>query len=192
MPATIKISDQEILSKAFDILKKEGIEGLNARGLCKELGCTARPIFRAFGSMEGLKESLLKPAKELYIESLNKPYKSQHPYLYLGMNYIEFAIKERNVFAFLFMTGQINVESPMELVSDKWEDVISEMALDLKLSKSDAQVVLLEMSILAHGMASLIIQNNIHYQTQEIENLFLIAFEGVCLALEKKQKENKE
>ena len=190
MPAEIKISSQQILSAALDIVRNDGIDSLNARAVCKKIGCTARPIFRAFSSMEGLKHALLAPAKEIYIQYIIRPCESTYPFMNLGINYIQFAIEEKNLFLFLFMTNQIDIQTPSELISDRWADVIEEMSAKLNLSNGNARTLLLELSILAHGMATLITTNSIRYQPYEIERLFLIAFEGILAELKSKhQKE---
>ena len=186
LPAEIKISEQQILDAALAILQKDGLAALSARAVCKKLSCTARPIFRAFDSMDGLKKALLKSVKNIYLHRLNQPYESEYPFLHLGINYIQFAMEEKNLFSFLFMSGQIEVKSPAELISDNWNDVIGDISEHLKLNREDAKTLLLEVSILAHGMAVLIIMNRIAYRLDEIENLFLIAFEGIYKVLKEK------
>lgn len=191
MSAEIKISNQQILAAALDIVRNDGIDSLNARSVCKKIGCTARPIFRAFSSMDGLKHALLVPVKEIYIQYITKPIESKYAFLNLGMNYIQFAVEEKNLFMFLFMTNQIDIQTPTELISDGWSDVIEEMSVKLNLSQDNAKTLLLELSILAHGMAVLITTNSIRYQQSEIERLFLIAFEGILTELKSKyQKES--
>ena len=189
MPASIKITKQQILDISIEILREHGIDALNVRAICRNLGCTARPIFRAFGSMEGLKKELLSRVKEIYIQNLYSPYETTRPFLSLGLNYIRFAVEEKNFFTFLFMTGQIDIGSPADLISDQWASLQEEMAETLKISKKDAKTLLLELSILAHGMAALITQNKIKYEICEIEDLFILAFEGIYLVLKSKTKE---
>ena len=167
----------------MEILKENGSDALHVRTICKKLGCTARPLFRAFSSMDGLKHALVEPVKEIYLQRLNQPYKTEYPFLHLGINYIQFAMEEKHLFAFLFMSHQIDVQSPTELISSRWNEVIGNISETASISRENAKTLLLEMSILAHGMATLILMNHIRYRLNEIEYLLRIAFEGILLKL---------
>jgi Transcriptional regulator len=60
MPPKIKTTQEDIILAAIHLTRNGGWDSVNARSLAKELGCSTQPIFRAFGSMEELKEMVYK------------------------------------------------------------------------------------------------------------------------------------
>ena len=61
-----------ILEKTSDFVKEYGVDALNARDLCKFIGCSTQPLFKNFTSMEGLKKSLKKYLHDYYDEFIDK------------------------------------------------------------------------------------------------------------------------
>ncbi|MEY9977854.1 TetR/AcrR family transcriptional regulator [Lysinibacillus sp. RC79] len=59
-----------LLDCAFEMVRKSGIDSVNARDLAKELGCSTKPIFRLFSSMDDLKYAIYERASNLYNESM--------------------------------------------------------------------------------------------------------------------------
>ena len=48
MPASRKINKDDIIRVCLDIVRKDGINGINARRVAKELNCSVQPIFFNF------------------------------------------------------------------------------------------------------------------------------------------------
>ena len=44
MPAIKKINKEDIINASVEIVRKEGITGLNARKIAKNLGCSTQPL----------------------------------------------------------------------------------------------------------------------------------------------------
>lgn len=105
MPPKVKITKENIIETALDLLRREGESAVNARSIATAIGCSTQPIFSNFSSMEELGEAVLAAAYSHYlgfskreIESGNYPaYKS------MGMAYIRFAKEEKELFKLLFM-----------------------------------------------------------------------------------------
>ena len=66
MPPKIKITKEQIVYTAFELVKKYGDGALNARTLAKELNCSTQPIFSNYTSMNDLRSDVIAAAKELY------------------------------------------------------------------------------------------------------------------------------
>ena len=49
-------NEEIILEKSKEFIKENGVDALNARNLCKYIGCSTQPLFRNFNNMEGLKK----------------------------------------------------------------------------------------------------------------------------------------
>ena len=52
MPPKVKISKEDILQTAIELVRKGGEEAVNARAIAGALNCSTQPIFSNFASME--------------------------------------------------------------------------------------------------------------------------------------------
>ena len=55
MPAVKKVSREEIIDAAVDVLRDGGFSSVNARSVAKKLGCSTQPIYFSFKNMDELK-----------------------------------------------------------------------------------------------------------------------------------------
>ena len=62
MPAARRISRDEIIDAAVEVLRDGGFSAVNARSVAKKLGCSAQPIYLSFKSMDELKTALTERA----------------------------------------------------------------------------------------------------------------------------------
>ena len=67
MPAVRKVSKEQIIDAAVEVLHDDGFAAINARSVAKKLGCSTQPIYFSFKNMDELKAALIaiygKPAK---------------------------------------------------------------------------------------------------------------------------------
>ena len=56
MPAVKKVSKDDIIDAAIDVLRDDGFSAINARSVAKKLGCSTQPIYFSFKSMEELRQ----------------------------------------------------------------------------------------------------------------------------------------
>ena len=77
-----------------------------SRALGTYLGSSARPIFTVFKNMEEVQQDMIKSAKALYKEYVNKGLTTEPPFKGVGTQYILFAVNEPKLFQLLFMTEQ--------------------------------------------------------------------------------------
>ena len=87
--------------KDRDVYKRQA---LTSRALGTYLGSSARPIFTVFKNMEEVQQDIIKSAKALYKEYVNKWLTTEHPFKGVGTQYILFAVNEPKLFQLLFMT----------------------------------------------------------------------------------------
>ena len=100
MPPKFKFTREEIISSALDVTRKNGIQGLTARALANELGCSVKPIFGLFKNMEEVQTEVILSAANLYYKYLQEEMTSGKypPYKASGMGYIRFAKEEKELF----------------------------------------------------------------------------------------------
>ena len=66
MPAAKKISKDEIIDAAIEVLRDDGFAAINARSVAKKMGCSTQPIYFSFKNMEELKAALTDRAIRMH------------------------------------------------------------------------------------------------------------------------------
>ena len=103
MPASRKINKDDIIRVCLDIVRKDGINGINARRVAKELNCSTQPIFYLYKNIDELKDDLYKEISNIYF---NYILNDSNTYKDTGLKYIKFAKDEPNFFKILFLCKQ--------------------------------------------------------------------------------------
>ena len=105
MPPRIKITKEDIINAAVELVRNNGEQGINARSIAAALGCSTQPVFSNFATMEELKLAVVEKADQLcqnYIQ--NEIERGKYPkYKASGMAYILFAKEEKELFKLLYM-----------------------------------------------------------------------------------------
>ena len=156
MPPKIKVTGSKIVETALDIIRKQGVSALNARGIAAELGCSTQPIFSNFKSMEELEEAVTARAYESYLGFLeNEAKNKEYPrYKAFGMAYIRFAKEEKELFKLLFMCDRKGKN--LTPTADFEESVQMIMKTNGIKSKEKAELFHLEMWACVHGVATML------------------------------------
>lgn len=192
MPPRIKVSREVIMEGAIRIVREKGFHGLNARDLASELGCSVHPIFREYGSMEGLKLAVYKAAEDIYNQQmLSALENSADGFLGVGLTYIKFAKEEKNLFQLLFMTDAFPQQSMMEITdsTEGDEDVINILTERTGLSKASAQELYTGVWLTTHGIASMFATNNCRFSDEENRRLLSNSFMGLVFKLKKEEEQ---
>ena len=66
MPPKVKITKEEIIAAALELLRQKGLEAVNARAVAQMLGCSTQPIFSNYSSMADLQQDVLAAAYAEY------------------------------------------------------------------------------------------------------------------------------
>lgn len=193
MPPKIKISEEEILEEAILIIREKGYTNLNARDLAKRLGCSVHPIFRAFLSMDGLKEAVYQKVEQIYNNKMLEAGKQEGGFLQMGLAYIDFAKRERNLFQLLFMSEAFQKKSIMDIVgSTKGDDEVIAMICQMSgLSKKGAKELYAGIWLTTHGIAAMFATNGCQYNDNEIKRLLDNSFMGLAMKLKKEEEKLK-
>lgn len=98
MPAVRKVSKEQIIDAAVEVLRDDGFSAINARSVAKKLGCSTQPIYFSFKNMDELKAALTQRAIELHTQrvrdSLRAHEGSDSRYSSYGMGFVKFAAEE--------------------------------------------------------------------------------------------------
>lgn len=109
MPPTVRFTRDAVLHAACQLMRREGMEALNARAIAKELGGSTQPIFRLFTNMEDLhRELILYVARQFQAHAEADMAQSDSPYIQLCTTYLLYGRDEPELFKLLFMRDRIS------------------------------------------------------------------------------------
>lgn len=187
MPPITKTSKEKIISAAHSLVKREGLDALNARALAKELGTSTQPIFTNYSSMEDILSDLSVEAYKTYRRYIEDTYKENKfpPYKASGIAYTRFAREERELFKLLFMSKEGAKTNGSDFVS--YDDIISAMASGLGIGIETARTMHTEIWIWVHGAATCIASDFIALEEEKISEMLTVVYNSLRDHYTKKQ-----
>ena len=179
MPPRVRITKEDILATAIDIVKKEGQEALNARSIAAALNCSTQPIFSNFPTMEELKEAVSQFAYNMYLEILKREAETQkYPeYKAFGMGYIRFAKEEKELFKLLFMCDRTGEEFVSTYDRETSIDLIMKAN---GVSREKAELIQLEMWVFVHGVATMFVTSYFDLEWELISKMLSDVYLSLC------------
>ena len=178
MPPRPKVTREDIVSTALDIVRESGETALNARAIASRLGCSTQPIFSNFSSMEELCDEVIDAAYELYWSFLETEVQSEkYPkYKAFGMAYIRFSREERELFKLLFMRDRTGEDiSP----SADFEEAVRMIMTANGTTREKASLIHLELWTCVHGIAVMIATSFLSLDTELISGVLSDVYLGV-------------
>ena len=218
MPPKARISREDILNAAFDLVREKGQAALNVRAAAKRLGCSTQPVLYNFATVESLKDAVYRKADEFHTAYiLPQAGEGADALLQLGLNYVRFGHEEGHLFRFLFESNQFGGMDMNALV--QWPGVgelvnilaqglgcqaeaarqvlpgvgelVNILAQGLGCQAEAARQVFLTFFAVAHGLGSLLANNAMAYDENECAKMLETVFFG-ALARIKEGEENAE
>ena len=179
MPPITKTSKEKIISAAHSLVKREGLDALNARSLAKEIGTSTQPIFTNYTSMDEIISDLSAEAYKIYRKYIEDTYCENKfpPYKASGIAYTRFAREERELFNLLFMSKQGAKTNGSEFVS--YDDIISPMAAGLGIDLETARAMHSEIWIWVHGASTLIASDFIPLDEEKISEMLTTVYSSL-------------
>ena len=179
MPPKVKITKEDIVKTAMDLVRTNGEECLNARAIAKALGCSTQPIFSNFDSMDTLRLAVIHYANNLSNEYIKKEIESGlYPiYKATGMAYIRFAKQEKQLFKLLYMRDRSleHPNAPSEF--DSYIETIVQN--NTGLSVKDARFFHLEIWVYVHGIASMFATGFLDLEWDLVSKMITDAYQGL-------------
>ena len=179
MPPRIKITKNDIVAAAVELVRQNGEQALNARSIAAALNCSTQPVFSNFSTMEELHAAVKEDAYALYQNYLETNMASGDcpPYKASGRAYIRFAREETELFKMLVMCDRSN-----ESIEEDRESIRPLLKLiqeALGMTENEAFMFHMEMWIYAHGIATMIATSYLNWDDDFIGKLLSDAYEGM-------------
>ena len=183
MPPKPKITRQMVVDAALDLIRDGGVEAVTVRAVAERLDCSTQPVMYLFATVEELKRAAYTRADDLHTAFLITEMPDENPVLSLGLNYIRFAVREPQLFRFLFQSGYANERSLTEMIdSDEMQPVLGAMAEGAGLPMEKTKQVFQTVGVFTHGYACLIANNGLEFDEAMVAEHLTRAFEGAMMA----------
>lgn len=188
MPPKTKITREMVLEAAFEIARESGIENVNARTVSQRLGCSTQPVMYLFATIDELKRALYDKADWYHSDYLMRIDNPEELMLCIGLNYIRFAIREPQLFRFLFQSGYAKEQNLLEMVdSPELVPVVSAMRQAMDMTMAQTKAVFVSIAVFAHGYASILANNKLEYDEGVVSAHLERAYRGAVLAIQEEE-----
>lgn len=168
MPAVKKVSREEIIEAALDVMREGGFSAINARSVAKKLGCSTQPIYFSFKNMDELRSALTERAIEMHTQrvrdSLRAHVGNDSRYSSYGMGFVKFAAEEKQLFRWLYLDGEQLGQYRSDILINEIVGVIVD---EFGYSEEVARLFHRDMLYFSYGLA--ILANTDHLGLDDVE-----------------------
>lgn len=180
MPARKKVSKEEIVDAAVQVLQDGGFSAVNARSVAKKLGCSTQPIYFCFRNMEELKRALTERAVEMHTrrvrESLKAHDGNDSRYSSYGMGFVQFAAEEKQLFRWLYLDGEQQGAYQNDVLMP---EVLAVVADEFGYPEETAQKLHQDMVYYSYGLAVLANTDHLNLTETELREAFRREFRSL-------------
>ena len=179
MPPKIRVTKDDIISAAVEIVRSKGAQAINARAVAAELNCSTQPVYSNFATIDELRLAVVDKAEELSREYMRREAADRKYPAYKagGMAYIRFAKEEKELFKLLYMrdrSGEVIPESTD--LSDEMESIVHKQT---GLSGLDVKLFHLEMWALVHGIAVMFATGYVELDPELVSKMLTDSYQGL-------------
>lgn len=179
MPPKVKVTKEDVINAAVEIVRKSGEQAINARTLAAALNCSTQPVFSNFATMDELRLAVVARADALCSEYMRREVENgEYPvYKANGMAYIRFAKEEKELFKLLYMRDRSRESVPEE--TDEGDRMASIVHSNTGLSGVDAKLFHLEMWAYVHGIAVMFATGFLDLEWELVSKMLTDAYQGL-------------
>lgn len=155
MPPKPKFTKEEIISAAYALMERKGMDAVVAREVAKELCSTPAPIFTYFENMEELKAAVHEKAISRCTEYLRDCTDYFPAFKEFGLRWVRLAKEHPHVYNEVFIR---KTSGDGLFAGDLWQmlaPVRAEIVKTFDLSETDAAGILRDMLLYVHGIATI-------------------------------------
>ena len=178
MPPRIKITKDDIIKSALELVRKNGEGSINARSIAMSLNCSTQPVFSNFQSMDELQKAVILSAYDLYLGFIKSEIdRGKYPqYKAYGMAYVRFAKEERELFKLLFMRDRTGEDMSPSLDFEKSVQMIMESN---GVSADEARLIHMEVWTCVHGIGTMLATSFLSFEWELISDMLTDVYQGI-------------
>ncbi len=178
MPPKVRITKEEIVETAVELVRTNGIQSINARAIAAALDCSTQPIFSNFATMDTLQKEVIAAAYECYLGYLKGEVENAQypPYKSFGMAYIRFAKEEKELFKLLFMRDRSGEEASF---SPDFEEAVQMIMKANGVTMEKARLMHLEVWSCVHGIGVMIATSFLSFEWETISDMLTDVYQGI-------------
>ncbi len=186
MPPRIRISKEKVLNTAFEMTREEGFNSITARKLAARLDSSTQPIFRAYESMDTLKEDLFYKSVDFFSDyMIGKTGSGEPAYLSMGTAYIELAKGERHLFELVASVDEHDGEEIHEfLQKGDCRELLEKLPDAAGLDSEQKRELFCMVWMFTHGVATQVTSRRIDLDDGQIKEMLERAYHGFISALD--------
>ena len=175
MPRTPLHTREEMVKISLQIVRRQGADALTARNIGKAMGCSSSPIFTLFENMDDLLRSVRKAARAMFVDYVRDVTDYSPAFKEYGLRLIRCAVRERNLFDFIFLSddGLNRYSDPIVT------ECLELMAKEQDLSSEQAGLVLEHMWPYACGVAVLSSRNPDMFTEEAVNGMLSFQFAAI-------------
>jgi len=178
MPPKVKITKEDIIKTAVELVRENGEQSINARAIATALNCSTQPVFSNFATMDKLREEVIIASYDRYLGFLKSEAESGiYPqYKALGMAYIRFAKEEKELFKLLFMRDRTGEDISPSL---DFEESVKMIAKANGVSLEKARLIHLEVWSCVHGIGVMIATSFLSFEWEMVSCMLSDVYQGI-------------
>ena len=178
MPPKIKITKEDIIRTAIELVRASGAQALNARGVASALNCSTQPVFSNFATMEELQRQTIIAAYQIYRTFISSEVESgKYPkYKAFGMAYIRFARDEKELFKLLFMRDRTEEDKDW---SPDFEESVQMIMNANGVTVETARLIHMELWTCVHGIGTMLATSFLPLDMEFISDMLTDVYQGI-------------
>ena len=159
------------------------MEKLSNRELANKLKCSIRPIYYQFENVEEMqKELYIKIEQYFYEFLLDNMVEGIPQYKQIGINYIRFAKREKQLFQTLFMNSTgLTPDAFVSKDGEDYKEIEKLIKISTNLKEEEIKDFHTKMWIFCHGIATLVASGTVKLTDSQIQNLLSYEFQALML-----------
>lgn len=190
MPPKKQFTKEQIVEAAFEIARKEGMDGLTVRKIADRLGCSVAPVYVNFKNVDELRAAVVKRTYKA-AEELLMATQTGHRFLDIGVASLRFAKKYSVLFRDLVLKENPYIAEQQEETDG---ELVELMKTDPDLSRftvDELKRLLLKMKLFQLGLSVMVANNALPKEFDEEAQIRLLSEVGeeIATAMAMKQQQ---
>ena len=173
MPRKALFTKEEIVEKALDLVRRKGFEALTARELGTALGCSSRPIFTVFNSMEEVASAVKQAAQQLFSDYVADVNNYTPAFKEFGLRLVRFAHEEQTLFNLLVFHKDADVANE---IHPKALECLDFIRSDYSITKEQAYRLFGQLWAFVCGLALLSSKDATLYSDEVVSDMISLQF----------------